>query len=147
MASFVYSDFKRAILAGEINMGSGGNDIREMLVMTNTTADTQEDSKFISDFTTLDEYDGANYARKAYANEAVAVDNPNNRGEFDADDVTYTSLGAGTRQAQARVIYKHVGADSANLVIAFVDTGGFPFTGNGGNVVVTMNVEGLLQAT
>lgn len=115
--------------------------------MTNTTADTQEDAKFVSDITTLDEYDGTNYARKAYASEAVAADNTNNRGEFDAADVQYATLGAGTRQAQARVIYKHVGADSSNLLIAFVDSGGFPFTGNGGNVDVTMNAEGLLQAT
>jgi hypothetical protein len=146
MASFFYTDFRRGLLSGEFDLHTAGDDIRELLVMTNTTADTQEDSKFISDITTLDEYDGASYARKAYTGEVVAADNTNNRGEFDAADVQYATLGVGTRQAQARIIYKHVGADSANLLIAFVDSGGFPFDGNGGNVDVVMNAEGIIHA-
>jgi hypothetical protein len=44
------------------------------------------------------------------------------------------------------VIYAHVDGTAGNdWPIAWIDTGGFPFSGNGGNVSVTVNAEGLLQ--
>lgn len=147
MASFAYTNFKTVLLQAGIDLREAGHDIRVMLVMTNTTADTQEDVTTISAFTTLDEYDGANYVRKACANQTATADNANNRGEFDFDDFTWTSLGAGTRQAQAAVIYRHVTNDTDSVPLAFVDTGGFPFSGNGGNVTYTVNVEGAIQTT
>ena len=147
MASFVYTHAKALLLQGGLNFLEAGQDMRVMLVMTNTTADTDQDVENIADITTLDEYDGANYVRKALANQAVNEDAANNRGEFDADDVTWTALGAGTRQAQGMVLYRHVTNDADAILVAFIDTGGFPFSGNGGNVTVTWNAEGILQAT
>jgi hypothetical protein len=144
MSNFVYNEFKRAVAAGEIDLDAP-NDIRVILCMTNTTADTEDDVNTISGFTTLDEADGANYARIALASEAVNEDATNNRAEFDANDITWTALGAGTRQYQGMIVYKHVGADSSNIPICWVDTGGFPFTGNGSNVTVQWNAEGILQ--
>lgn len=145
MASFVYTPAKAAIARGEIDFVN--DDIRELLVMTNTTADTDQDLANIADIGTLDEMDGANYARKACANEAVNEDDPNNRAEIDFDDITWTALGAGTRQVAGKVIYKHVTNDADAVLIAYVDSGGFPFTANGGNVVDTINAEGALQLT
>jgi len=129
-------------------MDEAANDVRVMLVMTNTTADTDQDAANIAAITTLDEYDGAAYVRKALANQVTNQDDPNNRGEFDADDITWTALGAGTRQAAGMVVYRHVDGTAANdLPIAYIDTGGFPFSGNGGNVTVTWNAEGIIQTT
>lgn len=130
------------------------HDIRAMLVMTNTTADTEKDRLFISGgsgFTTLDEYDGANYARKAFASEIVNLDNANLRAELDADDLTnalgnaWELLGVGVRNAQGIVLLRHVTNDADSVPIAFVDTGGFPFAGNGGRVEVQWNAEAILQ--
>ena len=145
MASFVYTPAKTAILNGDIDFAV--DDIRLALVMTNTTADTDQDMANIADITTLDEMDGANYARKSLAGEAVNEDAANNRAEFDATDVTWTALGAGTRQVAGAVLYKHVTNDADAVLIAYIDTGGFPFTANGGDVTVTWNAEGILQAT
>ena len=145
MANFIYNEAKRALAEGEIDFGTGGTDLRVMLVMTNTTADTEFNVNTISGFTTLDEMDGANYARIALSGEVVNEDVANNRAEFDASDVTWTSLGAGTRQVQALILYKHVGADSSNVPIAFIDTGGFPFSANGGNVTIQWNADGIVQ--
>lgn len=150
MASFVYTPAKTKLLQGSLDFDAAGDDIRIILVMTNTTADTEEDSEFVGSITTLDEYDGANYARQALANEAVNQDAANDRAEFDADDDEFSGgsgLGVGTRQAQAMLVYKHVTNDGDSPVIAYIDTGGFPFDGNGGNVNVTWNAEGILQAT
>lgn len=144
MANFVYNEAKRAILAGELDLDAP-NDIRAILVMTNTTADTEDDVNTISGFTTLDEADGANYGRIALTSEAVNEDAANNRAEFDAADITWTALGAGTRPYAGIIIYKHVGADSSNLPICWIDSGGFPFSGNGSNVTVQWNAEGILQ--
>ena len=146
--SFAYTPFKERLLAGDVDMDEAANDVRVMLVMTNTTADTDQDAANIAAITTLDEYDGAAYVRKALANQVTNQDDPNNRGEFDADDITWTALGAGTRQAAGMVVYRHVDGTAANdLPIAYIDTGGFPFSGNGGNVTVTWNAEGIIQTT
>jgi hypothetical protein len=46
------------------------------------------------------------------------------------------------------VVYRHVDGTAANdLPIAYIDSGGFPFSGNGGAINVTVNAEGLLQVT
>ena len=145
--SFVYTPFKAALLRGEIDLHTTGADLRVLIVMTNTTADTDQDVENIGDFGTLDEYDGANYVRKTLTGESVAQDDANNRGEADHDDVTWTALGAGTRSAAGLVYYKHVTNDADAVLIAYVDTGGFPFAGNGGDVVLQVNAEGFLQAT
>lgn len=147
MASVVYNEFKRASAAGEIDLDTGGNDIRVALLMTNTTADTENDAKvYVGDFTTLDECDGANYVRKALANEAVNKDDTNDRAEFDADDVTWTALGNGTRAIQGALIYKHVTNDTDSPIIAFVE---FSATQNpgGSDFTVSWNAEGILQLT
>jgi hypothetical protein len=123
------------------------DDIRVLLVMTNTTADTEEDVDTISAFGTLDEYDGAAYARQQIANQATVEDEANDRGEFDGDDVTFATLGVGTRQCQAALVYHHVTNDADSVPIAYIDQGGFPFDGNGGNVTITWNAEGIIQAT
>lgn len=145
MASFVYTHAKYLLATGAIDFTS--DDMRVLIVMTNTTADTEKDVEFVDDFTTLDEYDGSSYARKALASEAVNQDDANDRAEFDATDIQWATLGAGTRQAQAMVLIKHVTDDTDSLPIAYIDTGGFPFSGNGGNVDVTWNAEGILQLT
>jgi hypothetical protein len=145
VASFVYTHAKALLLTAGLNFST--QDIRVMLVMTNTTADTEQDVDTISAFTTLDEYDGANYARQALTGEAVAEDEANNRGEFDANDATFTALGAGTRQAQAAVVFRHMTDDTDSIPIAYIDTGGFPFSGNGGNIVLQWHAEGIVQTT
>lgn len=145
MANFWYNEAKRALLAGELDLDT--DDLRVMLVMTNTTADTEDDANTISGFTTLDEYDGSGYARQALANETISEDAANDRAEVDADDAVFASLGAGTRQAQAAIVFKHVTNDTDSVPIAFIDSGGFPFDGTGSNLTIQWNAEGILQAT
>lgn len=145
--SLAYTFFKNDLMKGSFDLREAGNDIRVALLMTNTTADTEEDLQFVGSFTTLDDMNGANYVRKNLANQATNQDNPNNRGEFDADDVTWTALGAGTRSIQAFLIYKFITNDAASPVIAFIDSGGFPIAANGGDLTLQFNVEGILQVT
>ena len=143
--SFAYTPAKYGIARGTLVWHS--SDIRVLLVMANTTADTDQDAATISAFGTLDEYDGASYVRKTLAGLATNEDDPNNRAEMDATDITWSTLGAGTRQAQAMVVYKFVTNDTDSIPILFIDSGGFPFTGSGLDAVVTWNAEGIGQLT
>jgi hypothetical protein len=143
MASLVYHNALAEMMKGNINLHTGGNDIRCALVMTNTTADIAADAAVITDIT-LDEMDGANYARVALTSEAVSDDDSNNRAEFDAADVTFSSLGNGTRQVQGALIYKHVTNDGDSIPICFVEFGSTVNPG-GGTLTVAWNAEGILQ--
>ena len=145
--SFVYTPFKRRQADPGTDLSEGSIDVRVLLVMTNSTADTDQDTEFIGGIGTLDEYDGANYVRKNVANQTVTQDNANNRSEFSFDAFTWTALGAGTRQALGAVIFGFVTNDADSFLIAYIDSGGFPFAGNGGDAVYTPDAQGVIQWT
>lgn len=131
---FTYNEAKRAIASGEIDFAS--DDIRALLVMSNTTADTDDDVNTISGITTLDEFGGANYARKALTGEAVSEDAGNNKATFDADNPVWTALGNGARQIAGVVIYKHVTNDADSVPLFYMDGGSFPFDPGGADVTL-----------
>jgi hypothetical protein len=147
--SFWYTPAKEGLAKGDIDFDEAGNDIRALLVMSNSTADTDQDAGTISAFGTLDEYDGAGYTRQALAAQSVVRDDANNRAELMATSPIEfgATVAAGTRQAIGCVIYKHVGADSANIPLIYIDSGGFPIAGGGGPFRVAINAEGFGQIT
>lgn len=125
MASFIFNEFKRANAAGEIDLNA--DDIRVLLAMTNTTIDTENDGIVnLDDFATLDEFDGANYVRKALANEAVNKDDAADRAEFAADNVTWAALGAGTRDIAGALVFYHNTNDAASVPIAWIEFSATP---------------------
>lgn len=117
-------------------------DTRVILVSTNTTADTETDVEFISGFTTLDEFNGAGYARVALTNEAINEDDPNARAEFDADDAAFGAISNGTRQITGAIIYEHVTNDADSIPLFYL-----PLTPNfspgGSTVTLNWNAEGI----
>lgn len=139
MTSIVY-DYALGLLDTTTLQG----DIRAILVMTNTTADTEKDKQFISEFTTLDEYDGAGYARVACTSESFTVDTVNHHFKFTCDPITFAALGAGTRQCQGILLYLHVTNDADSKPLMYIDGTGFPFAGSGGDVVFTPNASGVM---
>jgi hypothetical protein len=146
MASLVQNNFKRGLLAGEFDLHTGGDDIRAVLVMTNTTADTEDEETLMNGFTTLDESDATGYARQALANEVVNQDNPNNRAEFDADDVSFAGLGGdATRDYQGCLIYKHVTNDTDSIPLFFVEFSNQPLAKEATQVDVPWDAQGILQ--
>ena len=120
MASVVFNKCLSELFNGNLDLAA--DDIRVALLMTNTTADTNEDAATLSALT-LDEQDGTNYVRKALTTETVTQDDTNDLAKFDADDVTWTALGAGTRNTQGALVYKHVTNDSDSIPLFFVDFG------------------------
>lgn len=148
--SFWYTPAKERLAKADLDFDEAGHDIRVMLCMTNTTADTDQDAATISAITTLDEYDGSGYARAALASQSVVRDDANNRAEITATSpVSFgATVGAGTRSAAGALVYRHVDGTAANdQPIAWIDTGGFPVNGGGGPFQLAINAEGLLQVT
>ena len=147
MANFWYTEASRMVLEAELDLNAA-DDIRMIIVMSDTTCDTEEDITTMAGFTDIDEYDGSGYVAEGNTldNEAVVKDDPNNRSELDADDEVFASLGVGTRQATAIVLYKFVTNFGLSKPLFFIDTGGFPFDGNGNDVTFQWNVEGIAQA-
>lgn len=133
-------------LTGTVNLAS--DDIRIWPLMTNTTVDTERDAKDqFSDFTTVDEFDGANYSSGGLAldSQAVAVDDANDRAEFDAADETVASLGAGTRSIQGVCLGKFNTNTASSMPLHWIEFSSNR-TPDGGDFTFQFNAEGILQA-
>lgn len=144
MASAIPNSAKERLLNGGLDLNT--DDIRARLVMTNTTCDTEVDAiNFLANYTTIDPADAAGYA-DVQLTESVGVDDTNNRGEFDASDISFTGLGGdATRAYQGVLLYKRVDGTNANdIPVCYVD---FPSTvpATATQVNVTWNAEGILQ--
>lgn len=145
MASFPYLT-GIAALVGASDWGS--NDIRGLLVMTNTTTDTEDDKATLDAFTTLDEFDGLNYVRIAFTGEVINVDSVNNRVELDASDTVFGTtllpLGAGTRDIQGLVIFRHITNNSDSIPLFYIDLTP-SFAPSSSVLTIEWNAEGIVQ--
>ncbi len=144
MASKIFNYAKQQLAMGGIDLDT--HDIRAILCMSNTTCDTANDGINTVDDLTLDECDGANYVRKALTNEAVNLDDTNDRAEFDADDLTWTALGVGTRATQGVLLIRHITNDSDSMPIAWIEFAS-NVTHDGTNFQIQWNSEGILNFT
>lgn len=147
MANFWFNRALRNMSKGDLDFDTV--DLYVLLCMTNTTADTNRDALVLSDLT-LDEMDGANYVRKRLTNQLVTESLANDRIEINGADVTWSSLGNGTRQIQGYLIYYQPtssgsGQADANCVpIAWRDLSGTVNPG-GSNFTLQWDSTGLLQ--
>jgi len=142
MANFWYTRAARDLGRGTLNLHTGGDDIRARICMTNTTCDTEQDTTFLDQFTTIDVSDGSGYVEGVLDNEVFNEDQPANQGQFDADDETWTALGVGTRAIAGVLIYKFVTNDAASIPIIWIDTPAPP-NSNGGNWTIQFHLDGI----
>jgi hypothetical protein len=124
------------------------DDIRVLLLMTNTTVDTERDAKdAYSDFTTPDNFDGSGYTTNGHAldTQAVNIDDSNDRAEFDAADETITSLGAGTRSVQGILVISFISTLNGSLPLHWIEFASNK-TPDGSDFTLVFNAEGIIQA-
>lgn len=145
MADHVFTPYLTRILS--VGIGAGTLDIRCLLLMTNTTADTDVDAQNPADITTLDEFDGAGYARQALTGEIVNEDLANDRAEFDSNDVAFAALSnSGTgRSIQAYLLIENVDATNANDRNFLFKDFAAPISPGGSSLTLQVNAEGWLQ--
>lgn len=151
MASVAYTIAKKDFLDATVNMAS--DVIKAMLLMTNTTADTEAGAATVSAITTLDEFDGAGYikdhggAGRQVIDITVATSGTEGQATADVDPETWTALSVGTRDIQGALVHKEGTADDTTAVpIAFVD---FPsdITPNGGDISINWAADGVIKIT
>lgn len=123
------------------------DDIRIWPLMTNTTLDTVRDAVDTFSDVTADEFDGSNYSSGGLAldSQAVAVDDANDRAEFDAADEAVTALGAGTRSIQGVAVGKFVTNTAASIPLHWIEFASNK-TPDGSDFTFVFNAEGILQA-
>lgn len=148
MASFWYQKGLEGCLDGSIDLDT--DTIKVMLVTSGYTANKDHD--FVSDLTPgSNELSGTGYTggfggsgRKSLASKTVLVDDATDVVNFDAADVTWTAINAGT--IRAAVLIKEITNDAASRLIAYIDNAAeFPLTTNGGDVTIQWNSGGILR--
>ncbi len=132
-------------LTKAINLAS--DDIRIWPLMTNTTLDTVRDAVDTFSDVTADEFDGSGYSSGGLAldSQAVAVDDANDRAEFDSADEVVTALGAGTRSIQGVALGLFVTNTAASLPLHWIEFASNK-TPDGSDFTFVFNAEGILQA-
>lgn len=121
MASVVYNEAKTQIASTVYDWTA--DDIRFRLCMTSSTCGTENSGIVtLSDFTLIDVCDSTGYADLAAAGLQVVKDDPNNRAEMDANDVTFAGLGGdASRAIQGCLVYIFVnGTLAADLAVAYI---------------------------
>lgn len=100
--------------------------------------------------TTATEFTGS-YSVQALSSKTITEDNTNNRAEFDAADVTFSSIDNDT--IQFALVAKQ-GPDSADWttyaddpLIAYITSADFPLTTNGGDVTISWDANGIVHIT
>ena len=138
MANVVYNAFKKNIMNGSIDLDS--DTIKVMLVTSSYTPD-QDNHDYKDDVT--NEVSGTGYTAggAALSNKSVSQDNTNDKGVFDADDVTWSSS---TITARGAVLYKDTGDDSTSPLICYFDFGSDKSSSNG-DFTIQWNADGILN--
>ncbi|MFZ9394214.1 MAG: hypothetical protein ACO277_08180 [Ilumatobacteraceae bacterium] len=150
MASFVYNKAAQEMADGTIDLltdtiktmlvTSQYSAARTDLVVDNGGANDPVDAEInVTGYTRG--WNGA--GRKTLASKAVVVDQANNRAEFSAGNLTWTSLGTGATIAAMVLIKEGVSNDTTSRLIAYLDVTDTPT--NGGNIAFTFDAEGVIQ--
>lgn len=139
MANVIYNSFKRDLMNGSIDLDT--DTIKVMLVTSSYTPDQDAHTKR-SDIT--NEVSGTGYSAggASLANKVVSVDNTDNEGVFDADDLTWSSS---TITARGAVLYKSRGGlSSADELICYFDFSTDQVSSSG-NFTIQWNSEGIIN--
>lgn len=142
MALVVYNRFKMGLLQGDYDLSSTGDTIKVSLHTSSYTPnqDTHED---FADVTNQLSGTGYTAGGNALSGKSVTQDNTDNEGVFDATDVTWSSINAGT--AAGHILYKDTGTPGTSLLMFYDDTGGYPVTTTGADLVIQWDSEGIIN--
>ena len=122
MANALYNKGKEKILSGLISFPS---DTLKVRLVSNTYTQNLATDEFITSVTAI-----TGSTDQALADKTITA------GVFDANDVTFTAVPAGST-SKGVVIYKDTGTAATSPVLAYIDTiTGFPLATNGGDVTI-----------
>lgn len=146
MADVIYNIAKKSFADGNLDWDT--HNIGVLLLSSSSTYTPNPDHNYVRDIFDNGgvELSGTGYSRKLLTNKTVTKDDSIDKAILDADDVTWTAINAGT--VKAAVLYRRVGSsdnNSSDILIAYIDSGGFPVTTNGGDFTIQWNANGIIQ--
>lgn len=138
MPTQVFTGFVFALGEGNIDLTTAlaGGNLRMLLVMTNSTAEAERDDTFIADITTLDEFDGAGYARETLTG-TYSQDDAGNQALLSIDPATFGTPANGTRMIAGAILFLFVTNDADSRLIAFFPV--TPYNPDGNPVIFEEN--------
>lgn len=147
MANLAYNQAKFGIHNQTIDLVA--DDIRVLLL--EASGDQDADDDFVS--TVLGragttELTSTGYNRTGnLAGKAIALDDPNDRSEFDATDAVFPTVSQlAAETVVGYLVFKFVTNDADSIPILIVDSF-TPITPNGSDITITWDAEGILQLT
>ena len=143
----IYNNFKELVMEGAFNLASGGHTLK--CFMWHTTAPDIDSHTAYTDYSANEVSDGgSNYTAggEAITSQDVTQDNTNDRGVFDAADVTWPSLLL-TTPADATPDYGGIYDDThaSDLMICNWTLG--TTVTNGGNYTLQFGANGIVLLT
>lgn len=168
MADIVFNKFKQALGGGAFGSGntsliwnssvSGASSVKAALISGDFASssnpedvDTVTAVLAVSSPETVDEYSGS-YTRPDLTSRTVSVNDTNNRSEYDAADITISALPGGSANVDGILVYwvpTGSTGDSQNIPLIYFDLAGAgaDFMGNGGDITIQFNANGVVQVT
>jgi len=129
------------------------NDTIKIALIDNSVSysPSQDSEEFVADIldggTTASEYADTNYTRPTLSGTVTNQDNMNDRGTWDANDVTFSNLGSANGDTiQAVVVFKQVTDDTDSPVLRVLDDSeesALPQGTNGSDVVIQWHADGI----
>lgn len=149
MANVIYSKFFEQAYKGLVDFDADGTIVRAALERSTSSYTPNKDHDFMSDLSGFVEIDTGGYLRQTVANKLVELDDANDRVEFKFDNINFSNLASG-QIVRAIILYVQIGGSDAtpsdDPLICYIDTAtGLPATLGGGQFLVTINSEGLIQ--
>ena len=146
MTAFAFTTITELLATAALDLSSA--DIRVICLMSDTTADVEEDAANIDDITTLDEFDGVGYTELDLASITVTQVTASDRTEVDAASGTFgATVAAGTRYITAILYYLYIDGTAANdIPLVYDDTSStFPLQADGGPLNISLDPTGFLH--
>ena len=144
----LYNAFKLNLLNGKFNLANGGDDVIVTL-HTGYTPDIDAHTIWGDTGVSTTEYGtGSGYTAggKTLANQATAQDNTNDLANYDADDVTWTALGALTPATPSHaILWDDTQASPVDPLMCYYELGATAT--NGGDYKLQWHVNGILRVT
>ena len=146
MAQVVYNAKLKALLDGTFDFAAA--DIRVLLLQANSdiNADDANVGAVLTRAGTA-ELTSTNYSRQALGGQATNQNNTDNRAEFDANDVTFSSVAqAASETVTGVLVFVHDTNDAGSTPLFFDDTlTGLPLTPNGSDITITWHANGIIH--
>jgi hypothetical protein len=141
----LYNSFKSGVLSGVFNLANGGHTLKMILV--NGYTPNIDTHAVKADVAAAEYGTGGGYtaAGATLAGQAVSTDTANDRGKFDATDLTWSSLTLSPATPSHAILYDDTPSSPADPLIMYFVLGGT--STNGTDYTLIFGANGLILLT